>query len=69
MTSTRRAEQLRKMPLLQTKIRRLKDSNLVVHQTIISDVRPIEYYEAVIDTANRSMETSVGNIIDEPGSA
>ena len=65
MTSTRTAEQLRKMPLLQTKIRRLKDSNLVLHQTIISDVRPIEYYEAVIDTANASMETSVGNIIDK----
>ena len=69
MTSTRGTPQLRKMPLIQTKIRRLKDSNLVLHQTIISDVRPLEYYEAVIDTANTSMETSVENIIDEPGSA
>ena len=65
MTSTRTAEQLKKMPLIQTRIRRLKDSNLILHQTIISDLRPIEYYEAVIDTANASMETTVGNIIDE----
>ena len=64
MSSTKRTEQLKKMPLIQTKIRRLKDSNLILHQTIISDLRPIEYYEAVVDRNNTDMETSVDNVMD-----
>lgn len=65
--SKRTKEELWKRPLLQTRVRRLKESNLVVHQTIITTVRPIEYYEAVVDRENQEMETSVGNVIDEPG--
>jgi len=52
-------EQLRKMPLIQTRVRRIKDTNLVLHQTIISDIRPIEYYEAVIDKKNKNTETDL----------
>jgi hypothetical protein len=59
--SARRLSALRKMPLIQTRIRRLKDTGLILHQTIISDIRPIEYYEAVCDKKNKAMETS-GNI-------
>ena len=64
MTTRRRIEQLKKMPLLQTRIRRLKDSNLVLHQTIISDIRPLEYYEAVVDRGNKDMETPVDNVVE-----
>jgi len=61
----KKVEQLKKMPLIQTKIRRLKDSNLILHQTIISDLRPIEYYEAVVDKNNNKMETRVENLVEE----
>jgi hypothetical protein len=61
----KKIEQLKKMPLMQTKIRRLKDSNLILHQTIISDLRPIEYYEAVVDKKNNNMEAKVENLIEE----
>ena len=64
MTTRRKIEQLKKMPLLQTRIRRLKDSNLVLHQTIISDIRPLEYYEAVVDRGNKDMETPVDNVVE-----
>ena len=66
MTTAKKAEQLKKMPLIQTRIRRLKDSNLILHQTIISDIRPIEYYEAVVDRGNTEMETPVDNVVDGP---
>lgn len=61
----KKMEQLKKMPLIQTKIRRLKDSNLILHQTTISDLRPIEYYEAVVDKNNNKMETRIENLVEE----
>jgi hypothetical protein len=61
----KKIEQLKKMPLMQTRIRRLKDSNLILHQTIISDLRPIEYYQAVVDKKNNNMETRVENLMEE----
>ena len=65
MSPTKKTEQLKKMPLIQTRIRRLKDSNLILHQTIISDLRPMEYYEAVVDRSDAQMETSVENLIGD----
>jgi len=63
--SKKKIDQLKKMPLVQTRIRRLKDSNLILHQTIISDLRPIEYYQAVVDKNNNKMETRVENLVEE----
>lgn len=61
----KKIEQLKKMPLIQTRIRRLKESNLILHQTIISDVRPIEYYEAVVDKTNSKIEANVEQLVEE----
>ncbi|MFT4303285.1 MAG: hypothetical protein ACMXYG_01860 [Candidatus Woesearchaeota archaeon] len=63
--SEKKIQHLKKMPLIQTRIRRLQDSNLILHQTIISDIRPIEYYEAVVDKNNNQMETKVDNLVEE----
>ena len=64
MSTAKKVEQLKKMPLIQTRIRRLKDSNLILHQTIISDIRPLEYYEAVVDIGNKQMEVPVDNLVE-----
>jgi hypothetical protein len=63
--SENKVRHLKKMPLIQTKIRRLKDTSLILHQTIISDIRPIEYYEAVVDKRNEKMETRVDGLVEE----
>ncbi len=63
--TNKKINQLKKMPLIQTRIRRLKDSNMILHQTIISDIRPIEYYEAVVDKGNIEVETKVENLMEE----
>jgi len=60
-------KQLKKMPLIQTRVRRLKDSNLIVHQTVISDIRPIEYYEAVVDKKNKNFVTELEKLMQEMG--
>lgn len=63
--SESKIKHLKKMPLIQTRIRRLKDSNMILHQTIISDIRPIEYYQAVVDKNNLKMETKIDGLVEE----
>lgn len=63
--SKKKTEHLKKMPLIKTRIRRIKDSNLILHQTIISDIKPIEYYEAIVDKKENKFETNIENLFDE----
>jgi len=63
--SNKKIEHLKKMPLIKTRIRRIKDSNLILHQTIISDVKPIEYYEAVVNKKEERFETKFENLVEE----
>jgi hypothetical protein len=63
--STKKIEHLKKMPLIKTRIRRIKDSNLILHQTIISDIKPIEYYEAIVDKKDSKFETNFENLVEE----
>ncbi len=45
----KRLSKWKRMPLIKTRVRRIKDSNLVLHETIISDIKPLEYYEALVN--------------------
>lgn len=42
-------EQLNKMPQIETKIKKSKDGKYVIHQTIITTMRPTAYYEAIVE--------------------
>jgi len=42
---------LKKMPKIETRIEKLKGKNLIKHQIIITDIKPIQYYNAVIKNA------------------
>ncbi len=46
--SNRKEDQLRKMPVIDTKVFKSKDGKLLVHKTTITSFKPIAYYEAVI---------------------
>jgi len=46
--TNKREDQLKKMPKVETKISKLPGKNLIMHQTIITDIKPIQYYNAVI---------------------
>lgn len=46
--TTRKEEQIKKMPRIQTVIEKIPGKNLIRHQTIITDVKPIQYYNTVI---------------------
>ena len=41
-----------KSPLVETKISLSKDSKWLIHQTVITDIKPVSYYEKVFETKN-----------------
>lgn len=49
--TTNKEEQLKKMPRIETKIAKSKSGKFLVHQTIITHIRPMAYYQAIIDNA------------------
>jgi hypothetical protein len=52
----KRAEQLRNMPIIETKISKSKDGRFVLHKTLITDIKPREYYDKVFDGAAAEAE-------------
>jgi len=45
----KKLEQLKKMPMIESKVFKTPDERFIVHRTIISQVKPVEYYKAILD--------------------
>ena len=45
----KKLEQLKKMPAIQTAIFKSKDGKFMVHKTTITDIKPVNYYQTVIE--------------------
>ncbi|NOZ80739.1 MAG: hypothetical protein GXP63_03625 [DPANN group archaeon] len=52
----KKEKQLSKMPIVQSRISRSEDGRFLIHKTIFTDIKPIEYYEAVM---SKPVETFV----------
>ncbi|MBN2567240.1 hypothetical protein JXB02_04105 [Candidatus Woesearchaeota archaeon] len=48
--SDKKEEQLKRMPIVETRISKAKDGKLLVHKTIITDIKPVEYYKVVLES-------------------
>lgn len=46
--SEKKIEQLNKQPVVETSIRKSEDGRWVVHKTIITDIKPLSYFEKVL---------------------
>ena len=46
--TNKKEEQLRQMPLINTRITKSKDGRFLIHKTEIVNIRPVAYYEAVL---------------------
>lgn len=44
----KKEKQLQKMPIVQSRISRSEDGRFLIHKTILTDIKPVEYYEAVM---------------------
>ncbi|MFW5852537.1 MAG: hypothetical protein ACOCUR_00745 [Nanoarchaeota archaeon] len=50
MLGKKKLEALRKMPLIETTVRRSKDGSYLINKTTITSIKPVEYYQAVLDS-------------------
>jgi len=46
--TNKKEEQLRQMPIINTKIAKSKDGKFLLHKTEIVTIKPLAYYEAVV---------------------
>jgi len=46
----KKLEQLKKMPAIQTVVFKSKDSKFIVNKTTITDIKPVNYYQTVIES-------------------
>ena len=49
--TNKREEQLKKMPLVESKISKSKDGRFMIHRTVITDLKPVEYYKVVMENS------------------
>ena len=54
--SDKKKEQLNTMPIIESRISKSKDGQFVIHRTIITDIKPINYYKAVLEKAPEEKE-------------
>ncbi len=45
----KKIEQLKKQPIIETIIRKSEDGAWVIHKTVITDIKPISYFEKVLE--------------------
>jgi len=47
--SEKRLEQIKNMPIVESRVAKSKDGKFVMHKTVITDIKPVKYYEAVME--------------------
>lgn len=47
--TSKKIEQLKRQPIIETVIKKSEDGEWVLHQTIITDIKPIGYFEKVLE--------------------
>lgn len=48
--SKKKMAQLNKQPIIETQISKSEDGNWIIHKTTITDLKPANYWEAIIET-------------------
>ena len=46
--TNKKEDQLKKMPNIESKVFKSQDGRFLVHKTIITDIKPVSYYEVVM---------------------
>ncbi len=51
--STKQEAGLKRMPRIETKLTKSKDGKQLLHKTIITNIKPVAYYKAVVENAEQ----------------
>jgi hypothetical protein len=44
-------KQVKKMPLIETQVAKSRDGKYLIHKTVITHIRPMSYYQAILNDA------------------
>ena len=56
MTFTEKQEEtIKKMPLIESHITKSKDGKFLIHKTVITHIKPVQYWQAVIDNEQEEL--------------
>ena len=53
--------QLRRMPLIQSRIKASRNGRYIIQQTVITNVKPIEYYNAILANTVKVTDEPLGD--------
>ena len=54
--TSKKLEQLKKMPIVETVITKSEDGQWVIHKTVITDIKPVSYYEKIVGDQRWSLQ-------------
>ena len=63
MLGKKKLEALRKMPLIETTVRKSKDGSYLINKTTITSIKPVEYYQAVLDSESATEDETEQELI------
>ncbi len=67
--TNKKETQLRKMPIIQNVIRKSKDGRFLIHKVIMTTIRPIAYYKAIMNNSvvvdEEDVEESLADYFDK----
>lgn len=52
----KKLEQLKNMPIVESRVQKSTDGKFIMHKTVITDIKPVNYYEAVLEASTRAQE-------------
>ena len=50
--SETKVEQLNRQPIIENSVRKSKDGQWVIHKTVITDIKPVSYFQKVMEGQN-----------------
>ena len=63
--SNKKEEQLKKMPLVESRFNKSKDGRFIIHKTIITTIRPVAYFEKVMSSEGTVESADVETVLGE----
>jgi hypothetical protein len=57
--TTKKEEQLRQMPIIRSNVSKSKDGKYIIQRTVITHIKPVAYYEAVLNGKLAVLEEDV----------
>jgi hypothetical protein len=59
--SSKKEEQLRRMPLIQSRIKASRNGRYIIQQTVITSIKPVEYYNAILANTVKVTDEPIGD--------